>query len=135
MSCTPFRSRAAVIAALLGAVALAGCRRSVPTTGSKGEVRMAYESYRLHNGLEGFLVDQPDFARSLAVQREVVENERRQRMTEVAYGGVDAVAAAALFGVTHPYGHDPIGPSAEVAAVSEADARSFFTRHYAPDNA
>lgn len=72
---------------------------------------------------------------SLDNQRDVVKNERRQRMDNVPYGHAWEQTFAALFPVGHPYQHMPIGSMEHLDAVTLDDCREFFERSYAPANA
>jgi predicted Zn-dependent peptidase len=82
----------------------------------------------------GTLLDALDQA-NLDNQRDVVKNERRQRMDNVPYGTAWEVLLAAVFPPGHPYHHMPIGSMADLDAASLADAHAFFLTHYTPSNA
>jgi predicted Zn-dependent peptidase len=68
-------------------------------------------------------------------QRDVVKNERRQSYDNQPYGTAYEKLFAMLFPPGHPYHHLPIGSMEDLDAASLEDVRSFFTAHYAPDNA
>src|ERR1700716_2752398 len=68
-------------------------------------------------------------------QRDVVKNERRQSYDNQPYGTAYELLFAMLFPASHPYHHLPIGSMEDLDAASLEDVRSFFTAHYAPDNA
>ena len=68
-------------------------------------------------------------------QRAVVKNERRQRYDNVPYGTSFERLVAMTFPEGHPYHHTPIGSMADLDAATLADAQSFFTTYYAPNNA
>src|SRR5450432_2481796 len=72
---------------------------------------------------------------SLANQRDVVKNERRQRYDNVPYGTAFERMTALAYPAGHPYHHTPIGSMADLDAVTLEDARAFFRANYAPDNA
>ncbi len=72
---------------------------------------------------------------SLANQRDVVRNERRQRYDNVAYGRERFVVAAALYPEGHPYRYLTIGRHADLEAASLQDVKGFFRRWYTPSNA
>jgi predicted Zn-dependent peptidase len=72
---------------------------------------------------------------SLANQRDVVKNERRQRYDNVPYGTAFERLVAMAYPEGHPYHHTPIGSMADLDAASLEDARSFFRTYYAPNNA
>jgi predicted Zn-dependent peptidase len=72
---------------------------------------------------------------SLANQRDVVKNERRQRYDNVPYGTAFERLMALAYPEGHPYHHTPIGSMADLDAVTLEDARAFFRANYAPNNA
>ncbi len=72
---------------------------------------------------------------TLENQRDVVKNERRQRIENAPLGGVARVELEALFPPGHPYRHEVIGSMKDLDAATEADIRGFFNRYYAPNNA
>ena len=72
---------------------------------------------------------------SLANQRDVVKNERRQRYDNVPYGTAFERLTALAYPEGHPYHHTPIGSMADLDAATLEDARAFFRANYAPNNA
>ena len=82
----------------------------------------------------GFLLPTMDLAK-VNLQREVVKNERRQRVDNVPYGRADEVILAALYPRSHPYSWPVIGSMADLSAASLADVQNFFKTYYAPNNA
>lgn len=82
----------------------------------------------------GYLLPALD-QRKLDAQREVVKNERRQRIDNVPYGSEDEVIAAAMYPPSNPYSWPVIGSMADLSAASLDDVRDFFRRYYAPTNA
>jgi zinc protease len=67
-------------------------------------------------------------------EREVVLNERRQRVDD----DVEGLLAEEVYRVAferHPYGHPTIGWRADIQAITIADARAFYRTYYAPNNA
>jgi zinc protease len=68
-------------------------------------------------------------------EREVVENELRERTANVAYGDLHAITRAGLFGPRHPYGRVAIGRIDELESASLDEARVFARRFYRPNNA
>ena len=82
----------------------------------------------------GYLLGR-DFAKSFAVQVEVVRNERRQRYDDVPYGKSRMALAAALYPERHPYHVLTIGKHEDLAAASVADVTRFFKTWYVPANA
>jgi zinc protease len=68
-------------------------------------------------------------------QREVVKNERRQRVEHAPYGDWDARIQAMVYPEDHPYHHPVIGSMADLDAASLDDVREFFETYYVPNNA
>jgi len=68
-------------------------------------------------------------------QRDVVKNERRERVDNQPYGDWDERIQAMLFPPDHPYHHSVIGSMADLDAASLDDVRAFFSTFYAPNNA
>ena len=79
--------------------------------------------------------DRPSFKESFANQRDVVKNERRQRVENVPLGAVSRLELETLFPAHHPYRHEVIGSMEDLDAASEADLKDFYNRYYAPGNA
>ncbi len=82
----------------------------------------------------GYMLDLLD-ERSLANQRDVVRNERRQGYDNVPYGKERFAIAEALYPEGHPYRYLTIGRHEELEGASLADVRSFFAKWYVPSNA
>jgi len=97
---------------------------------SQLELGLWLESSRM-----GFLLDRPSFRDTMANQRDVVKNERRQRVENVPLGAVARLEMEALYPPGHPYRHEVIGSMEDLDAASEADLRDFYNRYYAPGNA
>jgi zinc protease len=68
-------------------------------------------------------------------QRDVVKNERRERVDNQPFGSADEVIDGALFPASNPYSWPVIGSMTDLSAASLDDVRDFFRRYYAPDNA
>jgi len=68
-------------------------------------------------------------------QREVVKNERRQRVDNAPYGDWDERLQAMVFPADHPYHHSVIGSMEDLDRATLDDVREFFRTYYAPDNA
>lgn len=68
-------------------------------------------------------------------QREVVKNERRQRLENQPYGLVWDHLPRMLYPEGHPYSWPVIGSMADLSAASLDDVKDFFRRYYAPNNA
>jgi zinc protease len=71
----------------------------------------------------------------LDLQRDVVKNERRQRVDNVPYGKWNETVLAALFPANHPYHWPVIGSMTDLSAASLEDVKQFFRTYYAPNNA
>ncbi|MEQ1504443.1 MAG: pitrilysin family protein [Myxococcota bacterium] len=68
-------------------------------------------------------------------QREVVRNERRQRIENVPYGDARILIAQNLYPEGHGYHHPTIGSHADLEAADVDDVSAFFRRWYVPNNA
>jgi zinc protease len=82
----------------------------------------------------GFLLPTMDLAK-VNLQRDVVKNERRQRVDNVPYGRADETILAALYPKNHPYSWPVIGSMSDLSAASLTDVQNFFKTYYAPNNA
>jgi zinc protease len=82
----------------------------------------------------GFLLPTMDLPK-VDLQRDVVKNERRQRVDNQPYGRADEVILAALYPKSHPYSWPVIGSMTDLSAASLADVQNFFKTYYAPNNA
>jgi zinc protease len=69
------------------------------------------------------------------LQRDVVKNERRQRVDTQPYGLASETIGAMLYPKVHPYSWPVIGSMADLSAASLEDVKDFFRRYYAPNNA
>jgi len=68
-------------------------------------------------------------------QRDVVKNERRQRVDNVPYGQAEEKLIETLYPTDHPYHHSVIGSMADLSAASLQDVSAFFRTYYSPNNA
>jgi zinc protease len=82
----------------------------------------------------GYLLDAVS-EKSLANQREVVRNERRQNYDNVPYSVARFAVNTALYPEGHPYRHLTIGRHEDLEAASLDDVQGFFRRWYVPANA
>ena len=73
--------------------------------------------------------------KKLDSQRDVVKNERRQRVDNQPFGSQFEIIAAALYPPTNPYSWPVIGSMADLTAASSDDVKDFFRTYYAPNNA
>jgi zinc protease len=94
------------------------------------ELALWLESSRM-----GFLLDRPSFRETFANQRDVVKNERRQRVENVPLGAVSRLELEALYPPGHPYRHEVVGSMEDLDAATPADLKDFYNRYYAPGNA
>ena len=82
----------------------------------------------------GYLLPTMDQAK-LDVQRDVVKNERRQRVDNVPYGRAFETIGKALYPPSHPYSWSVIGSMEDLSAATLEDVKEFFRTYYAPNNA
>ena len=68
-------------------------------------------------------------------QRDVVKNERRQRIDNVPYGTASERIGEIMYPEEHPYHHSVIGSMADLSAASLDDVKGFFRQYYVPNNA
>jgi zinc protease len=67
-------------------------------------------------------------------QREVVKNERRQRVDNAPYGDWDERIQRLVYPPDHPYHHSVIGSMDDLDATTLDDVGDFFRTYYAPNN-
>jgi zinc protease len=82
----------------------------------------------------GFLLDAVNQAK-LDNQRDVVKNERRQRVDNQPYGQAEEKILKALYPPDHPYSWSVIGSMEDLSAAALEDVKGFFRTYYAPNNA
>ena len=82
----------------------------------------------------GFLLDKLDSAKFVA-QRDIVQNERRQRTDNVPYGRWFELMSYGMYPETHPYHWPIVGYMTDLKAASLQDVKDFFNLYYAPSNA
>ena len=68
-------------------------------------------------------------------QRDVVKNERRQRVDNQPYGRSFETIHWAMYDSTHPYYWPVIGYMEDLSAATLDDIKDFFKTYYAPNNA
>jgi zinc protease len=71
----------------------------------------------------------------VAKERQVVKNEKRQRVDNQPYGHNEFVIDRALYPEGHPYRWQVIGELKDLDAASLADVKAFHERWYGPGNA
>jgi zinc protease len=82
----------------------------------------------------GFLLDKLDDAKFKA-QRDIVQNERRQRVDNQPYGRAFELMDYALYPDSHPYSWPVVGYMADLQRATVDDVKNFFRLYYAPSNA
>lgn len=70
----------------------------------------------------------------IETQREVVKEEKRQRVDNQPYGNLFQQTLDHAFDV-HPYSWPPIGSMEDLNAAQEADFKNFYKTFYVPNNA
>ena len=70
----------------------------------------------------------------IETQRQVVKEERRQRIDNQPYGSVLEESMKRAF-TKHPYNHSVIGSMDDLDAAQEADYKNFYATYYVPENA
>jgi len=93
------------------------------------ELALFLESDRL-----GYLLDSMSPAK-VDQQRDVVKNERRQRVENQPYGMSSIILAENLYPSDHPYHWPVIGSMEDLSAASYEDVVDFFKKYYTPGNA
>jgi zinc protease len=68
-------------------------------------------------------------------QRDVVKNEKRQRLDNQPYGSSFERGQALMYPKGHPYNWLAIGSMEDLSAASMDDVKSFFRQYYVPNNA
>ncbi|MCC7306324.1 MAG: insulinase family protein [Acidobacteria bacterium] len=68
-------------------------------------------------------------------QRDVVKNERRQRVDNQPYGTAFEKITEIMYPAGHPYHWTTIGSLEDLQAASMEDVKSFFRQYYVPNNA
>ncbi|MBC6403196.1 MAG: insulinase family protein [Hyphomonadaceae bacterium] len=67
-------------------------------------------------------------------EKQVVKNEKRQRVDNVAYGYTEEVIRTALYPEDHPYSWTVIGSLPDLQAATLDDLREFYDRYYGAGN-
>jgi zinc protease len=96
---------------------------------SRLELALWLESDRMGSFLEALT------AETFENQREVVKNERRQRVDNAPYGDWDERLQRMVYPAGHPYHHPVIGSMEDLEAITLDDVSAFFRTYYAPNNA
>lgn len=82
----------------------------------------------------GFLLDKLDSAKFIA-QRDIVQNERRQRTDNAPYGRSFELMHYGMYPEGHPYHWPIVGYMTDLKAAGLQDVKDFFKLYYAPSNA
>jgi zinc protease len=111
--------------------------------GTSRDYTMYYETFP-RNALEkvlwlesdrmGFFINSVT-QRSLAIQQNVVQNEKRQRVDNTPYGFTKYVIDKNLYPADHPYNWDVIGEMEDLKNASLEDVKTFYDKFYGPNNA
>ncbi|WP_417446473.1 M16 family metallopeptidase [Kangiella sp.] len=72
---------------------------------------------------------------ALEREKQVVKNEKRQRVDNQAYGHTQHVILKNLYPEGHPYNWTVIGDLEDLQAATLADVKEFYQRFYGPSNA
>ena len=73
--------------------------------------------------------------RNLAIQQNVVQNEKRQGEDNSPYGFTNYVISKNLYPASHPYSWEVIGEMKDLTSASVEDVRGFYENFYGPNNA
>ena len=82
----------------------------------------------------GYLLDSMT-SQILDAQRDVVKNERRERVENTPYGSAFVALEEMLYPKGHPYHWPVIGYMEDLTAAGYDDVTAFFKKYYAPSNA
>ncbi len=82
----------------------------------------------------GYLLDSMT-PQILDAQRDVVKNERRERIENTPYGSAFVTLEEMLYPKGHPYHWPVIGYMEDLSAAGYDDVTAFFRKYYAPSNA
>ncbi|MDC8831681.1 M16 family metallopeptidase [Alteromonas gilva] len=82
----------------------------------------------------GYMINTVDQG-TLEREKQVVKNEKRQRVDNRPYGHMDHVVRKALYPQGHPYNWTVIGDLADLQAATLDDVREFYNQFYMPSNA
>lgn len=93
------------------------------------ELALYLEADRMNNLLDAMSQEKLDN------QRDVVKNEKRQRLDNVPYGSSFEREQALMYPKGHPYNWLAIGSMEDLSAASMEDVKSFFRQYYVPNNA
>ena len=72
---------------------------------------------------------------ALEREKQVVKNEKRQRVDNAAYGYTGEIIRKNLYPIGHPYSWTVIGALPDLQAATLDDVKEFYTDFYGPNNA
>jgi len=72
---------------------------------------------------------------ALEREKQVVKNEKRQRVDNAAYGYTDEIKRKNLYPKTHPYNWTVIGALPDLQAATIEDVKAFYKQYYGASNA
>jgi zinc protease len=72
---------------------------------------------------------------ALEREKQVVKNEKRQRVDNQPYGHTEHVILKNLYPESHPYNWTVIGDLADLQAATLQDVKQFYSEYYGPGNA
>jgi zinc protease len=72
---------------------------------------------------------------ALEREKQVVKNEKRQRVDNQPYGHTEHVILKNLYPQDHPYNWTVIGDLADLQAATLGDVKEFYSEYYGPGNA
>jgi zinc protease len=82
----------------------------------------------------GYLLPEID-QKKLDIQKDVIQNERRERYDNQPYGRDYETLQALLFPKDHPYSRTGIGSMEDIGNATLEDVSEFFHKYYTPNNA
>lgn len=82
----------------------------------------------------GYMINTVDQG-TLEREKQVVKNEKRQRVDNRPYGHMDHVVRKSLYPADHPYNWTVIGDLEDLQAATLDDVRQFYDQFYMPSNA
>ncbi|MBG0860775.1 MAG: insulinase family protein [Bacteroidales bacterium] len=82
----------------------------------------------------GFFINSVN-QRALAIQQNVVQNEKRQSVDNSPYGFTQDVIYKNLYPAGHPYSWDVIGEMEDLKNATLDDVKTYYEKFYGPNNA
>ncbi len=73
--------------------------------------------------------------RSMNIQQNVVQNEKRQGEDNSPYGFTDYVISKNLYPPSHPYSWEVIGEMDDLKNATLTDVKNYYSNYYGPNNA